>query len=137
MSSFQTSTSRRMIFHVNNQGKPRYEGLNVGHNDAPMSRVSEEIIKERWDMEGSIYPALIHDEYGGAQKSLVVDLTWELESGGKTQVTTFEVVPDNSLEHDAEFGQNKNDPLYSRKQAQAKGHSVSSTCPTNTTIDLY
>jgi len=126
-----------MIFHVSNQDKLRYEVLNVGHHDAPMSRVSEEIIKKRWDMEESIYPALVHDEYGGAQKSLVVDLTWELESGGKTRVTTFEVVPDKSLEHDAEFGQNKNDLPFSRQQAQAKGHSVSSTCPTNTLIDLY
>jgi hypothetical protein len=90
-----------------------------------MSKISDRIVLERWELKDEMYSTLIGDGATG-NMTRVVDLTWELRIAGsptKSYTTTFAVVPDNTMSSDAEFGRNRFDPLCSR---QMKGHSVTS-----------
>lgn len=115
----QTHKPDKIIFLVS-WGKKKCDGISVNYSNILISRISEKIV-QRWEREEETYETLIPGEWTG-QKALAIDLTWE--RGGKTQMTTFEVVSDRMLEYDAEFGQNRFDPPLSK--SKGKGHSVSS-----------
>jgi len=105
-------------------GNKNYDGLNVKHTSGPMSRISDRIVRDRWNLESETYPALVVD---GGRMDKVIDLTWESparDSVKKTYTTTFVVVPDKVMKCDADFGQNKFEPPLSARQS--KGHSVTS-----------
>jgi hypothetical protein len=91
-----------------------------------MSRISDRIVRERWNLAEEIYSTLVGEGATGRMMS-VIDLTWELqkqESVSKSHTTTFMVVPDHAMKSDAEFGQNIFDPPCSSRQK--KGHSSTS-----------
>lgn len=96
------------------------DGLAVSYTDLPWSRVSREVVVERWGIEEKIYTAVIEgDGSGPATKQIdAINLTWELSE--KTYSTTFEVVADDQI--DAQFGKNRFHPPLKRHR---KGHSVS------------
>jgi hypothetical protein len=109
---------------VNNDEDGDWDGVGVKYTVLPRSRISIDIIK-RWDLERLIYDLPVKEDEE-VSKVNAIDLTWGLE--GKTYKTTFEVVPDNKIDSDAEFGQNRFEIPYSRKAKKA--HSVSS-------MDIY
>jgi hypothetical protein len=125
MPSFQTAKFDRIIFSVR-WGNKDYDGLTVKRTDEPMSRISDRIVLERWNLEQETYSTLVGEGATG-RMMFVIDLTWELqkqESVRKSYTTTFVVVPDHTMKSDAEFGQNKFDPPCSSRQK--KGHSLTS-----------
>jgi hypothetical protein len=126
MPSFQTAKFDRIIFVVQWGNCKNYDGLAVKWTDEPMSRISDRIVLERWNLEQDTYRTLVGEGATG-RMMLVIDLTWELqmqESVRKSHTTTFVLAPDHIMKSDAEFGQNKFDPPCSSRQK--KGHSLTS-----------
>lgn len=77
-------------------------------------------------MGDEIYQMDIYDPDKMTKKEIeVIDLTWELEQGPakKTYSTTFEVVPEDDIKWDAEFGQNRFEPISKKLK---KAHSITS-----------
>jgi hypothetical protein len=91
-----------------------------------MSRISDKIVRDRWELLEDIEETLVGPGSTGRMTS-VINLTWELptkDGGKKSHTTTFEVVADHTIESDAEFGQNRFHSVYNRRKG--KGHSVTS-----------
>lgn len=74
--------------------------MSVAYSDKNQSRISSKIVA-RWRIEDKIYPLPI----SGLKSVHAIDLTWDLQN--KTHTTVFEVVSDEDIEADAEFGQNR------------------------------
>jgi hypothetical protein len=124
MTSSQTPKVDRIIVFVH-WGNKTYDGLSVKHTDEPMSRISERVVLERWNLAHETYSTLVGEGATG-RMGPVIDLTWVLgvQEFSKSYTTTFLLVPDDIMKSDAEFGLNKFDPPCSSRQK--KGHSVTS-----------
>lgn len=95
--------------------------MSVSYTSALRNRISLRIV-QRWYLESDLYTMIARDATTMITANIqVIDLTWQLAN--KTYLTTFDVVPDDQIEFDAEFGQNRFEPPPRRSE---KDFSISS-----------